>query len=354
MLMSRPVVPVGYVIDEVFLAHRSPPGHPERPERLAAVLDGLRRSGLATLGQQLATRRAEDHEVGLVHTAGYWDDVRKAVPGHAGYLDEDTFFSPGSWDAALSAVAAAVDLTRATLSGQFQRSFAVVRPPGHHAEPDRAMGFCLFNNVAIAAAAARAAGAARVAIVDWDVHHGNGTQNAFYRDPHVLYISTHQWPLYPGTGAADEIGAGEGVGANINLPLPPEAGDAEYAAAFDEIVVPALRAFKPDLLFVSAGFDAFVADPLAQMKVSAAGYRRMAACLRGVADEVCGGRLVAVLEGGYDLGGLDACAGELFTELAGERTSMPTPSATAIDATARQRLTQVKRALGGRWGIPCP
>jgi acetoin utilization deacetylase AcuC-like enzyme len=354
--MSRPVVPVGYVIDEVFLAHTSPPGHPERPERLAAVRQGLLRSGLKERGTQIATRRAKDHEIGLVHTASYFDEVARVVPGHAGYLDEDTFFAPGTWDAALAAVGAAVDLTRATLDGRFHKSFAVVRPPGHHAEPDRAMGFCLFNNVAIAAAAARAAGAARVAIVDWDVHHGNGTQNAFYRDPNVMYVSTHQWPLYPGTGAAGEIGAGEGVGANINVPLPPQAGDAEYAAAFDEIIVPALRAYQPDVLFISSGFDAFVADPLAQMNVSAAGYRRMAACLRGVADEVAGGRLVAVLEGGYDLGGLDACAGELFDVLACERPERPAVDAApgAIAPEARQRLDQVKRALAGRWGIPCP
>jgi acetoin utilization deacetylase AcuC-like enzyme len=214
------------------------------------------------------------------------------------------------------------------------------------------MGFCIFNNVAIAAAAARARGAARVAVVDWDVHHGNGTQAAFWRDPGVMYVSTHQFPLYPGTGAAREIGEGPGAGTTVNVPLPPGAGDADYAAAFDEIVAPALRAYRPDLILVSAGFDAYAADPLASMRVSAAGYRRMAAVLRAVADEVCGGRLVAVLEGGYDLGGLDACAGEVFDVLAAEAAAPIAPAPAPATDETRQRLAAVKAALAPHWRLP--
>jgi acetoin utilization deacetylase AcuC-like enzyme len=212
------------------------------------------------------------------------------------------------------------------------------------------MGFCLLNNVAIAAAAARRAGLARVAIVDWDVHHGNGTQAAFLRDPSVLYVSTHQYPLYPGSGAASEIGEGEGKGATINLPLPPGAGDVDYAAAFDEVIAPALRAFWPELVLVSSGFDAWEHDPLAQMRVTVDGYRRMARVLRGVADEVAGGRLVCVLEGGYDLDGLAGCAGAVFEELAREQAIAP-GAVKPPSAAARERIAQTRRALGGQWGI---
>ncbi len=337
------------------MGHRSPPGHPERPERLLAVRDGLARAGFAERGAQVPVRRIREEEIGLVHTAGYLADVTRAVPGQSGYLDEDTFFSPGSWDAALAAAGAAVDLARASLDGRYARGFGVVRPPGHHAEPDRAMGFCLLNNVAIAAADARARGAARVAVVDWDVHHGNGTQHAFYRDPNVMYVSTHQYPLYPGTGAATEIGEGEGRGTTINLPLPAGSGDADYAAAFDEVIVPALRAFRPDLILISAGYDAFSDDPLAGMEVSAAGYRRMAAALRQVAEETCDGRLVAVLEGGYDLNGLSACVAETFDVLAAERAPEVVPAPGAASPAARERIERTRRALAGYWGMPsCP
>jgi acetoin utilization deacetylase AcuC-like enzyme len=346
---------VAYAIDEVFLGHRSPPGHPERPERVLAVRDGLARAGFAERGAPLPVRRIKDEEIGLVHTAGYFDEIVRALPGHSGYLDEDTFFSPGSWDAALAAAGAAVDLARASLDGRHARGFGVVRPPGHHAEPDRAMGFCILNNVAIAAADARARGAARVAVVDWDVHHGNGTQNAFYGDPDVMYISTHQYPLYPGTGASSEIGEGAGRGATVNLPLPAGSGDAEYAAAFDQVIVPVLRAYKPDLILVSAGYDAFADDPLAGMRVTPAGYRRMATAVRQVAEEVCHGRVVAVLEGGYDLAGLTACVAETFDVLAAPHAPALPPAPGAPMAEARERIERTRHALAGYWGMPtCP
>jgi acetoin utilization deacetylase AcuC-like enzyme len=194
-----------------------------------------------------------------------------------------------------------------------------------------------------------------VAIVDWDVHHGNGTQAAFWRDPAVMYISTHQSPLYPGTGMADEIGEGEGRGTTINLPLPAGSGDAEYAAAFDEIIVPALVAFKPDLVLVSAGYDAYSEDPLAGMQVSAAGYRRMAASVRQVAELTCGGRVVAVLEGGYDLDGLTACVAETFDVLAAVHAPDVAPAPGPAAAEARDRIERTRRALAGYWGMPtCP
>lgn len=295
---------VAYVLDDIFIEHQPPGAHPERPERVVAVRDALRAAGLERRGTRLPTRAATEAELGAVHSGGYIDDLVSMVPGRAGWLDPDTYFSPATWNAALAAAGAVIDLTGVVLSGRFQSGIAVIRPPGHHAEADRAMGFCLINNVAVAAAHARAAGAARVAIVDWDVHHGNGTQNIFYADPRVLYVSTHQSPAYPGTGAPTELGAGEGRGANINLALPAGSGDREYLAAFDEVIVPSLRAFAPDIILISAGFDAYFKDPLAQMKVTTAGYRAMAERLRLVAGECCDGRLVCALEGGYDLTGL--------------------------------------------------
>jgi acetoin utilization deacetylase AcuC-like enzyme len=344
---------VGYVVDDVFLGHQPLGPHPERPDRLRAVRDGLAAAGLATRGHAITTRRATDVELGLVHTASYLADVAKIVPGRSGYLDEDTYYSPGTWEAALAAAGAAIDLTRASISGQAPRGFGVVRPPGHHAEPDRAMGFCLFNNVAIAAVAARQAGCARVAVLDWDVHHGNGTQHAFYDDPSIMYLSTHQYPFYPGTGASEETGAGAGKGTTVNVPLPAGSGDAEYSAAFDEVVIPALRGFRPEIILVSAGFDAFAGDPLAQMEVTPSGYRGLAARVRRVADEVCAGRLVMILEGGYDLMGLSQCTGAAFEILAGDPPSAPAPAPAAVKimADARANIDATKRALAGAWGI---
>jgi acetoin utilization deacetylase AcuC-like enzyme len=239
-----------------------------------------------------------------VHGPGHLQDLERTVRGASGWLDPDTYYSPGTWDAARAAAGSTSELATRVLSGALARGIAVVRPPGHHATRERAMGFCLLNNVAVAAAAVRAAGAARVAIVDWDVHHGNGTQDIFWDDPSVLYTSVHQYPYYPGTGAPTEIGGERARGATVNCGLPSGCGDAEYAAVFDHVLVPALARFKPDVLLVSAGFDAFVHDPLAGMRVTHAGFAAMARRLRRAADQLCGGRVLAVLEGGYDLDGL--------------------------------------------------
>ena len=295
---------LAYVLDQVFTEHRPPHAHPERPERIDAVRDALRAVRLAERGTALGLREATEDEIGRVHTAGYVSELTRQVPGQSGWLDADTYFSPGTWKAATAATGAVVDLTLAVLSGQFQRGMALVRPPGHHAEADRAMGFCLINNVAVAAALARDRGAGRVAILDWDVHHGNGIQHIFYGDSTVLYLSCHQYPFYPGTGAPTEVGVGAGRGATVNVGLPAGAGDAEYGAVFDEVFLPALRRFRPDLILLSAGFDAYVDDPLASMQVTRQGYASLAWKMRAVADEVCEGRLVCALEGGYDLQGL--------------------------------------------------
>lgn len=295
---------LGYVLDEIFIQHRAPAGHPERAARAEAVRDALLDAGLRDRGRQVPIRAARDEELARVHTAAYLDELSRAVPGQTGWLDPDTYFSPGTWDAALAAAGSVAELATQVLAGALSSGLAVVRPPGHHAEAGRAMGFCLLNNVAVAAAAARAAGAARVAILDWDVHHGNGTQQIFWDDPSVMYLSVHQFPFYPGTGAPDEIGGPGARGATVNVGLPAGSGDREYLAAFDHVLVPALRRFRPDLVLVSAGFDAHHADPLAAMRVTRMGFTGMARRMRAVADEVAGGRWVVTLEGGYDLAGL--------------------------------------------------
>ena len=332
---------LGYVLDDIFVQHRAPSGHPERPARAEAVRDALVGAGIASRGTHVPSRVATEEELLAVHDATYLAQLEKVVPGRSGWLDADTYYSPGTWDAARAAAGATCQLALDVASGALTDGIAVVRPPGHHATRDTAMGFCLFNNVAAAAAAARAKGAARVAIVDWDVHHGNGTQDIFWDDPTVLYTSVHQFPYYPGTGAPSEIGGAKAQGATVNVGLPSGATDSDYAAVFDHVFLPKLAAFRPDLVFVSAGFDAFIHDPLAGMRVTQAGFAAMARRLRALADAVCGGRIIAVLEGGYDLTGLAGGMTEVLTAfttpaVAAEPVA-PLPTAggvrAAIDAT---------------------
>jgi acetoin utilization deacetylase AcuC-like enzyme len=320
---SATAAQLGYVLDEVFVHHRAPSGHPERPARAEAVRDALNAAGIASRGQLVAPRPATDDELVRVHAPDYLDELALEVPGKSGWLDADTYFSPGTWDAALAAAGSTVQLAVDVLHGRFAHGLVVVRPPGHHATRDRAMGFCLLNNVAAAAAAARAEGAARVAILDWDVHHGNGTQDIFWNDPGVLYLSVHQFPFYPGSGAATEIGGSRAIGATVNVGLPAGCGDAEYAAVFDHVFLPKLSVFRPDLLLISAGFDAFQHDPLAGMRVTIAGFAAMAQRLRAAADRWSAGRVVAVLEGGYDLHGLGAGMSAVLSALAGPAAPMP-------------------------------
>ena len=286
------------VSDERMEGHEPGPGHPEAPERLqvvCAALSGLDGTRWAT--PQPAARTAVER----VHAAAHVAHM-EAVRGRRAALDADTHVSRGSIEAAWLAAGAAVDATTAVVRGEARAAFALVRPPGHHAEPDRAMGFCLFNNVAIAAAHALAElGIERVLVVDWDVHHGNGTQSTFFQRDDVLALSLHQFPFYPGTGSADEIGAGPGRGYTVNVPFPAGRSNADYARALEDLLLPIAAEFRPELVLVSAGFDAHRADPLAEMGVTEDGFAAMTALVRDVAAEHAGGRLVLLLEGGYDL-----------------------------------------------------
>jgi acetoin utilization deacetylase AcuC-like enzyme len=293
----------GVVVDRRYREHRGPAGHPERPERLAAVERAIEEQRERL--RWLPARPASDSEILRVHGAAHLEQVAEAARLAPSQLDPDTFVSPQSLEVARLAAGAAIDLARAVATGRLQTGLAAVRPPGHHAEAGHPMGFCLFNNVAIAARALQAEdGVGRVLIFDWDVHHGNGTQHSFDEDPSVLYASTHQFPYYPGTGAAGEVGRGRGAGFTLNIPLPAGCGDEIYLGALQRLLVPVTQKFRPDIILVSCGFDAHVDDPLAAMQVTGEGFRAMSALVRALAEDCCGGRVAFVLEGGYAASGL--------------------------------------------------
>jgi acetoin utilization deacetylase AcuC-like enzyme len=291
--------------------HDTGPGHPERAARVAAIRRRLEADGLLAELDLAEAPQAARGDLARVHSGTYLDAAERAIARGARVLDEgDTRVSAGSWQAALAAAGGACLAVDRVLDGTWENAFVLARPPGHHAERAEAMGFCVVNNVAVAAAHARhARGVERVAIVDWDVHHGNGTQHAFEADPTVFFASLHQWPLYPGTGLAADRGAGEGEGATLNRPLPPGAGEREWLAALEDDVLPAIEAFRPGLVLVSAGFDAHRDDPLASTRLETASFARMTALVRDLARRTCGGKLVSLLEGGYDLDALAASAG---------------------------------------------
>ena len=320
--------------------------HPERKERLVSIIAHLKGTGMMEQLELIEPRPAEQNEIEYIHTPEYIKKARRyselEVP-----LDMDTILSRDSYNVALLAAGGAITAVDSVLDG-IERSFALVRPPGHHAEPDRGMGFCIFNNIAIAARHAQKRGKERVLIVDWDVHHGNGTQEAFYDDPTVLYFSTHQYPHYPGTGWLDEVGAGDGTGYNINVPLPAGTDDAGFIAAFEEILVPAALEFRPDIVLVSAGQDACASDGLASMRMSVPGFAILASIVDSVAGQ-SGAKIAAALEGGYDLDLLARSVAAVIRVFMGsepEKRGLVKP-----DQRVKERLEQIKKVQRQYWHL---
>ncbi|MCO5063236.1 MAG: histone deacetylase family protein [Rhizobiaceae bacterium] len=286
----------------IYLEHLTPAGHPERPDRIRAIEAQLEESGFEYLDRKRAPK-GDEASILLVHPESYMEDLRKKIPEEGiARIESDTSVSPKSWEAALTAIGAATAAVDDVFKGKADNVFVAARPPGHHAEKTTAMGFCMFNNAAIAARhAQKKHGATRVAIMDWDVHHGNGTQDIFWDDPSVLYVSTHQMPLYPGTGAKDETGLNGNI---VNAPLSPDSGGDLFREAMRSRVLPAIRNFAPDLLIISAGFDAHHRDPLAQINLTEDDFDWATGQLMDLAERYCDNRLVSLLEGGYDLQGL--------------------------------------------------
>jgi acetoin utilization deacetylase AcuC-like enzyme len=342
-------VPVTLVTHPEYARHLTGTGHPERPARLRAILDALSGDEWDAHLRRREPDPIEPPLLGAVHAARYVDQVRALAEAGGGHLDPDTVVSPASYDVALLAAGGAVTAVRDALvdSG---RAFAAVRPPGHHARPSHGMGFCLFNNVACAAEAAKASGKRRVFILDWDLHHGNGTQEIFYRRSDVMYCSLHQEHWYPGTGLIAETGEGEGAGFTINLPLPAGTGDEGYRHAFEEVVLPLLRSVGPDTLLISAGFDAHHADPLGGMLLSSSGFASFA---RLVVAEYTG-PVAAVLEGGYDLAALGRSAAATIAVLAGiepPAADDTPPGAEVGYAALRSRVREIRRVVRDVWSI---
>lgn len=308
---------VGFVYDPIYLKHDTGQ-HVENANRLETITSHLEQTQLKQQLTHIKPRAATVEELSLVHHKRYISHIQDVAQKGGGWLDADTVMSPNSYEAAVYAAGGVIRATEAVMNGEVGSAFALVRPPGHHATPQQATGFCLFNNVAIATKYALAKyELERILIIDFDVHHGNGTQEIFYDDPQVLYISTHQYPFYPGTGSIEETGSGAAKGTIVNIPLPAGCGDAEYLKVFEQIIVPVARRFKPQLILVSAGYDPHWADGLALMQVSVTGFTQMIKIIEGLADELCSGRLAFSLEGGYNLTALAVSVKATFDVLLG-------------------------------------
>jgi acetoin utilization deacetylase AcuC-like enzyme len=330
--------------DDRMLAHDPGRHHPESPSRLSAVQSALEQ--LPNHEWRVPTPASRE-QVGRVHVSSYVDRV-DLLRDRRGSLDPDTVVSTGSVLAAYLAAGAAVDAVSAVVKGEAKHAFALVRPPGHHAEAQAGMGFCLFNNVAVAACHARAAlGCKRILIVDWDVHHGNGTQNSFFADDDVLFFSLHQYPFYPGTGDVDETGRDAGDGYTLNVPFEAGRGDADYVTALRDLLVPVADRFAPDLVLVSAGFDAHQEDPLGGMKLTDDGYASMMGIVRDIADRHADGRVVLTLEGGYDLAALASSTRACVEVLSGREA----PEFGGPDARGGDVIRAVAAAHRDRWKL---
>ncbi len=340
---------VGIVRHPIYLEHITDDFHPENPQRLVhiyAMLDELSKDGLVYVEPRMATHE----EIALNHDMTYINFVAETKGKVQRRLDPDTVTSPKSYEAACMAVGGFLELCDALYAGKVDSGFALVRPPGHHAERAKAMGFCIFNNIAVGARyLVKKQGLEKVMIVDWDLHHGNGTQHSFYDDPRILYASTHQYPYYPGTGWYDEIGSGKGKGYTINVPLSYGMGDADYVHVFEEIILPVAAKWKPEIILVSAGFDTHRNDPLGGMRVTESGFAKMTKLLMEAAKTSCGGRILFVLEGGYDLPGLTNSTKAVILEL--RETPLYVQDYEEIPSSGvQQTVDHVKQALRPCWG----
>jgi len=333
----------GIIFHPDYLKHETG-AHPENKERLLSILAHLRETGRLTKLELKESRSATLDEIQYIHSKECLEKARKYSELEM-RLDPDTVLCKDSYNVALRAAGGAITAVDAVLD-KWDSAFALVRPPGHHATPTKSMGFCIFNNIAIAAHHARKMGKKRVLIVDWDVHHGNGTQDAFYDEPTVLYFSTHQYPHYPGTGWMDEVGTGDGEGFNINVPLPAGTDDSGFIAAFKEILVPAAREFSPDIVLISAGMDACSNDGLAQMRMSVEGFSVLASIVKSIAKDCCGGKVVSVLEGGYDLKLLSHSVAAVLDVFMGKEVEMEHYDESSL---VRARLDEIKKIQKRFW-----
>lgn len=342
--------------DPIYLEHDTGFGHPERPERLEATMQVLESSGLAEKVRIISPRDATAEEIQLVHHRSYVDKVREVAESGGGWLDPDTHVGARSYDAALKSTGAVLEGLERIFSGDIDNAFCLVRPPGHHATAERGMGFCLFNNNAVAARfAMKEFGISKVFILDWDAHHGNGLQDIFYDDDKVLYVSLHQYPHYPGTGGYSELGIGDGEGYTVNFPLPARSGDEVYMAAFDQLIMPIARQYQPELVLISAGYDGHFSDLLCSMLLRAISYAEMATPLKELAAECCGGKIMAALEGGYDLSGIAISITDTIAVLAGEEIRIEEEVDTeTIHPSSRHGMEIVeatREALSPYWSI---
>ena len=335
----------GIVRDIRYYNHETSAFHPESPKRLEAIYKMLESPEMKGKFKLIEPRPATHDEIGMIHESWYIDAVAKTAGKAHTYLDPDTETSPESYETALLAAGGFLNAIDAAVAGDVKNGFAFVRPPGHHAEADRAAGFCLFNNVAIGAMhAIKKHQMKKVLVVDWDLHHGNGTQHSFYADPRIIYFSTHQYPYYPGTGGVQEIGTGAGKGYTINVPLRTGPGDNEYVKIFRTILQPVALEFKPDIVLLSAGFDIYYKDPLGGMKVTPRGFACLSRVLLDIAEACCDGRFVVTLEGGYHIGGLTDSCKTVLNEMKGD-TRVPEEELKKMEAEADRSTDRVLDAV---------
>jgi len=341
----------GIVRDMRYLDHVMGDYHPESPQRLKAIYEMLEDPDIKGNFQDIRARMAEREELLMIHSPDYIDILEASNGKSYTYLDPDTQTSPGSYKAALLAAGGLCEAISMVYSGELENAFALIRPPGHHAEKARAMGFCLFNNVAIGARyAQKYLGLDRILIADWDLHHGNGTQHAFEDDHSVLYFSTHQYPYYPGTGSHAEAGKGKGEGFTINVPLSTGYGDGEFMAIFDRILRPVAREFDPDIILVSAGFDIFKDDPLGGMDVTPRGFAGLTRIIMDIADLCCDGKVIITLEGGYHIQGQSDSVKAILKELSGKsRTDSKDLLSGADMKMVDHAIKPVRRVHGRYW-----